>query len=236
MLFSIITVSLNAENLISETLNSALNQTFNDFEIIVKDGLSKDKTLDMIPNDDRIKIISKKDSGIYQAMNQAISQARGQYLVFMNCGDRFYSNDVLDCVAKIIQKGGADIIYGNRYSLSCGEIVYPSKVSKQFFYSSTICHQASFIKKELFEILGPYDEKLKIASDWKFFLEAKISGAKFLYCNKIFCWFLDGGVSESELGLRQGKNERKCVIKQKYNIFERKIYNTIEKISKVWCK
>ncbi|MBR1983754.1 MAG: glycosyltransferase [Clostridia bacterium] len=230
MLFSIITVALNAENLILDTLNSVLGQTYKDFEIIVKDGESKDKTLEKIPKDDRIKVVCKKDKGIYDAMNQAIYEAKGKYLIFMNCGDKFYSNDILSYVAKELEGVNADIIYGNRYSKSCGEYKYLSKPSKRFFYSGTICHQASFISKDLFEKIGCYDDTLKIASDWKFFLDAKINGAKFYHCDKIFCEFLDGGVSETKEGETLSNIERKAVIKDRYNVFERVVFSAIKKI------
>ena len=79
MRFSIITVCLNAgENLI-ETVKSTLMQTYADFEIIVKDGFSDDGSIDRLPQDSRIKLVQKKDSGIYEAMNQGIKEASGDY-------------------------------------------------------------------------------------------------------------------------------------------------------------
>ena len=234
MLFSIITVSLNAENLILDTLNSALSQSYNDFEIIVKDGGSTDKTLSQIPNDDRIRVICKKDKGIYDGMNQAILEAKGKYLIFMNCGDVFFSENDLRHVAETLKTNKADIVYGDKFSTPCGEWRYPKKLSKRFFYSGTICHQASFISRELFDKIGLYDENLKIASDWKFFLEAKINGAKYLHCNKFLCTFLEGGVTDTEKGRKLCKEERKQVIKEKYNIFERIIYGAIKKIREIF--
>ena len=94
-MFSIITVCLNAGDDLILTIESALNQTYSDFEIIVKDGFSTDGSVEMIPKDDRIRLIQKKDNGIYDAMNQGIEVASGQYIIFMNAGDKFYNNKVL---------------------------------------------------------------------------------------------------------------------------------------------
>lgn len=223
MFFSIITVSLNAESLIADTLNSALSQTFKDFEIVVKDGGSKDKTLEMIPSDERIRVIQKNDKGIYEGMNQAIAEAKGKYLIFMNCGDLFYDNTVLENAYEILKDGEDRILYGKRFSEDIGVVDYPVNLKKRHFYYSTICHQASFIPKSAFEKIGYYDESLKISSDWEFFLDAFIGGVKYEYCDKIFCSFLSGGVSETEKGKKISDAERKLIKKTRFSTAE-KIY------------
>ena len=212
MFFSIITVSLNAENLIADTINSALSQTFTDFEIVVKDGGSKDNTLNNVPKDERIRVIQKNDKGIYEGMNQAIKEAKGKYLIFMNCGDLFYDNSVLEAAYEILKDGEERILYGNRFSDDIGVVEYPVNLKKRHFYYSTICHQASFIPRTAFEKIGYYDESLRIASDWKFFLDALIGGVPYQYCDKIFCRFLSGGVSETEKGKKISDAERKLVL------------------------
>ena len=111
--FSVIIVSLNAGSLIGLTVRSALSQTFDDYEIIVKDGKSTDDTLAHIPQDNRIKIYSEADKSLYDAMNQAISYSSGRYLIFMNCGDTFASETVLDDVRKAVKDGDYGMIYGD---------------------------------------------------------------------------------------------------------------------------
>lgn len=219
MKFSIITVSLNAETLIRDTIESVLRQDFEDYEIIVKDGLSKDKTLEMIPQSDKIRIVQKADTGIYQAMNQGIAEARGDYLLFLNCGDKFYHESVLSQAAKALDNHGPCILYGNQYF---GDLLvcYPHNIAKRHFYSATICHQASFIAKELFETVGLYDEKLTIASDWKFFLDAKIQKVPFVYFECIVCLSLPGGVSDTAKGHELTDKERQQVISSRFNVFE----------------
>ena len=167
MLFSIITVSLNAGSLMKETIDSVLQQTFTDYEIIIKDGGSTDDTLSYVPQDSRIRLIQKADTGIYNAMNQGIKEARGRYLLFLNCGDKLYNEHVLENVSKIVECEKNSIIYGNRYTKELGVVLYPKKLKKLHFHDSTICHQASFIAREAFEIVGLYDESNKVYSSMR---------------------------------------------------------------------
>ena len=116
--FSIIIVSLNAESVIGATLASALAQSCEDFEIIVKDGGSTDGTLEHIPEDGRIRIYRESDRSVYDAMNQALSHANGEFLIFMNCGDTFATPEVLEEVKRFTEEGNQpepEIIYGNYY-------------------------------------------------------------------------------------------------------------------------
>ena len=221
MFFSIITVSLNAEKLIGDTLKSALSQTFTDFEIIVKDGGSKDNTLACIPKDSKIRVISIPDKGIYEGMNQAIKEAKGKYLIFMNCGDLFYDETVLEKAYNCLKDIEPCILYGKRFSEDIGVVDYPVKITKRHFYYSTVCHQASFIPKEAFEKIGYYDESLKITSDWKFFLDAYIGGIPYVYNDNIVCSFLSGGVSETEKGIKIAMGERKGIIKTRFSFIEK---------------
>ena len=101
--FSVIVVSLNAGSLIGNTISSVLSQTCNDYEIIVKDGVSTDDTLKHVPSNARIKVYSEPDKSLYDAMNQAITYSSGRYLIFMNCGDTFASRKVLEEVKNAVK-------------------------------------------------------------------------------------------------------------------------------------
>lgn len=102
--FSIITVCLNAGQDLIDTVENTLNQSYDNFEIIVKDGFSKDGSIEKLPYNDKIKLIQKKDTGIYDAMNQGIEAATGDYLIFMNCGDWFYDGSVLERIDAAIKE------------------------------------------------------------------------------------------------------------------------------------
>ena len=109
--FSIVTVCYNAGDKLYETIKTALKQDYSDFEIIIKDGLSKDDSLLKVPVDERISVYSYGDKGIYDAMNQAVEKITGDYVYFLNCGDSFYDEKVLSGVAEFIEKNPDKGIY-----------------------------------------------------------------------------------------------------------------------------
>lgn len=106
--FSIVVVALNPGERLEKTLNSIVNQNFQDYEVILKDGGSTDGSLERLQkkgyfqNKNYIKIEQMKDNGIYDGMNQAMSYVNGRYVQFLNCGDYFYSDAVLKEVAEFI--------------------------------------------------------------------------------------------------------------------------------------
>ena len=95
MKFSIIVVCLNPGPKLNQTLDSILSQTYPSFEIIVKDGGSRDGSIETMREDRRIHLYQESDHSIYEAMNQAVSHVTGDYILFLNCGDLFYDNEVL---------------------------------------------------------------------------------------------------------------------------------------------
>ena len=158
--FTIITVCYNAEDSIRNTMHSVLSQSFQDYEYIIKDGQSTDKTMEYIQsyteNLDCVKVIQGKDKGIYDAMNIAVREATGAYILFLNAGDTFANEDVLAKVHTFMANQEADIYYGDIIELdekSTQLRTYSAKNSKLWYYSlgACLCHQAMFCKKELFE-------------------------------------------------------------------------------------
>ena len=95
MKFSIIVVCLNPGPKLNQTLDSILSQTYPSFEIIVKDGGSRDGSIETMREDRRIHLYQESDHSIYEAMNQAVSHVTGDYILFLNCGDLFYDDEVL---------------------------------------------------------------------------------------------------------------------------------------------
>ena len=99
MKFSVIVVCLNAGQKLHDTLESILAQDYKDYEIVVKDGGSKDGSIEKMVQNEAIQLFVENDKGIYDAMNQAVAHAKGEYLIFMNCGDRFHDGTVLSKAA-----------------------------------------------------------------------------------------------------------------------------------------
>jgi glycosyltransferase involved in cell wall biosynthesis len=171
---SIITINLNNAQGLRKTIESVVNQTYNDFEYIIIDGGSSDGSVELIKEyADKITYwVSEPDNGIYNAMNKGILKATGEYCLFLNSGDWLVDN-ILSLVFN--NAINVDILYGNiikQYSIKESEIF--KGCAKEYltlldFMFDKISHQAAFIKRNLFLIFGFFDERFKIASDVLFF-------------------------------------------------------------------
>ncbi|TYP00049.1 glycosyltransferase involved in cell wall biosynthesis [Geothermobacter ehrlichii] len=182
--FSIITVSLNEEESIRRTCESICSQEFDDYEWIVIDGGSTDRTLDIL-NEYGHKIShmsSEPDDGIYDAMNKGVERASGDYLVFMNAGDSFYDTRALGLVSEAPEK---DILYGDFMCVAVDGRSFvkkfPDVLPKDFLVGNMLPHQASFFKRDLFARYGGYDTSYRIAGDYELFV-------RFLYANGASSW------------------------------------------------
>lgn len=204
-LFSIIIAAYNAEQTIRNTINSVLIQTCEDYEIVVKDACSKDKTIDQIPEDKRIRVISEEDRGVYDGMNQAITRATGEYLAFLNCGDIFVDEYVLEKVKDYIlsEKERYDIIYGDYTRADLGQCVLkqPSNLNAFELIRKPLTHQSVFFNYRVFEKNGLYDLDYKLCADYDLTVKAFLSGDKFLHINKVICVYQGGGISERNSAL-----------------------------------
>ena len=174
MQYSIITINYNNGEGLRHTIESVISQTFNDYEFIVIDGGSTDDSVNIIKSfSDKIDYwVSEKDRGIYHAMNKGVAQAHGKYCIFMNSGDCFYNDMVLKRFVDYEIK--EDIIVGKLISNKNGQVLFAppqQQISLYYLYSGTVPHQSTFIRIELLRQF-PYDESLKIVSDWKFFVQA----------------------------------------------------------------
>jgi glycosyltransferase involved in cell wall biosynthesis len=172
-MISIITINYNNYVGLVKTVESVLNQTFNDFEFIVIDGGSNDNSVEfLIENSNKIsKWYSENDNGIYDAMNKGINKSTGEYLLFLNSGDTLYNKNVLyDISEKICDY---DVISGKLLMLNKNgtEIILEphNKINYCTFVNSFISHPSTFIRKNLFFEYGFYETNYKIAADHAFF-------------------------------------------------------------------
>lgn len=200
MKLSIITICKNEPNL-RRTLDSINNQTFKDFEWIVIDGKSDSKIIKIFDEyRDRINFFtSEVDRGIYNAYNKAIKKAHGEYVCFMNSGDVFYDDMVLENVFG--RKQTADILYGNTNIIK-GKKSYieeaPDTIDKYFFMYGTINHQSCFIKTSLFKKYGLYNESYKIASDFEKFIVFAKHNVCFKKLNLVIATYYKNGISSNK--------------------------------------
>jgi glycosyltransferase involved in cell wall biosynthesis len=198
---SIITICYNIGEEIRSTAKSVANQTFKNFEWIVIDGESTDNTLEIL-NEYKSHIhhlISEKDDGVYEAMNKGLAIATGEYIICMNGGDAFASNDVLSRFDQHASKSPVDIIYGNQITelgiITDFKNIHLNRI--HFYRSKMLAHQATFVKHELFKKFGNFDNTYKIAGDSDFFTRvfAKAPETTSSHLNVIVCVFNSYGMS-----------------------------------------
>lgn len=214
--FSIIVAAYNAEDTIEKTILSVLNQSFDDYEIVVKDGGSADSTLSKIPESEKVLIHSSRDGGIYQGMNEGISYASGKYLLFLNCGDLLDNADVLARVyanANLLNDT-RNIVYGN-YCRNGVVFKQPSSITPFYLYRTPLCHQSMFFGREVFDEFGVYETDYKILADYNHTLTAFFADVPFVYSDTVICNYLGGGASESQKGIEIKKKEY-AILREKY--------------------
>ncbi len=169
---SVVTINLNNKGGLQCTMDSILSQGYDNLEYIVVDGNSSDGSLNIIEQHrGRIdKLIVEKDSGPYNAMNKALDFVTGDYVIFVNSGDRLVEG-ILNKVFGNYQ-GFDDLVFGDYYVSRAGVSLYVHKVSHNpgivFFFKSNLNHQSTFIRTELHQKFR-YDESLRIAADFKLF-------------------------------------------------------------------
>ena len=172
MKLSVITVNYNDRLGLQKTLLSVIGQTYTDYEYIIIDGGSTDGSVNLIRQySDSISYwVSERDKGIYNAMNKAIDVANGEYCIFMNSGDTFFSNETIEQVFS--KNPSEDIICGNTQTIEKLKEA-PDEITFEYLFSNVICHQCTFIRTSLMAKYK-YDEKYRIVADRKFFLQVLI--------------------------------------------------------------
>ena len=223
---SIITINRNNVAGLQKTLRSVLAQTDKDFEFVIVDGASTDGSVEVIQHfaekfGTRVKWISERDNGIYNAMNKGIRMASGEYVQFLNSGDCLVADDVIEKMYKALSDSGyPPILYGNMLKdmpdgLLRDKCFAGQEISFLGFYSGTLNHSPAYIRKDLFEKYGLYDESLKIVSDWKWYLQAIIFGGEKPQYEDIDVTLFDmTGVSEAIGSKEIIKAEREIVLKE----------------------
>ena len=202
-LISIITVTYNAQSTLSPTMKSVASQSFTDYEHLIVDGASNDKTLSLAVDlaTERTRITSERDQGIYDAMNRGMGLSRGEYLIFLNAGDSFHSSDTLQHIADAINDNnkpgmvyGQTILVGEDRQVT-GErhLKAPSRLTLQSFADGMlVCHQAMTVLKR---ITSPYDLQYRFSSDYDWSIRCLQHSRHNVYIDETIIDYLDEGVT-----------------------------------------
>ena len=228
--FSIIVVCLNAGEELKKTVDSVLGQSFADYEILIKDGGSKDGSLEALPEHEKITVHVKDDQSIYDAMNQATEYVRGRFVMFLNCGDYFYDSHVLEQVygqimkseksSRAAQEGDTGAIYyGNIYERKTGQVVNSNPDLNAFgCYRNVPCHQccfypASLIVPSSLQKMGrerTFVTDYRVRADYEHFLWCFFSQKVCpQYMPVTVCSYAGGGFSETEENRKRSEKEHK---------------------------
>lgn len=229
LFFSIVVVSLNPGDKLFSTLQSILDQDYGNFEIIIKDGGSTDGSVQRlfgegterkIPADSRIRFFQEPDSGIYDGMNQAVQKVQGRYVLFLNCGDRFFDRSVLSDAASFMEKqestevgrGRSYIFYGDQFNQQQNSPVHSAPVMNDFTcYRNVPCHQVCFYDAQLFAQRG-YDTDYRVRADYEHFLYCIYDkNARAVYMPVTVAFYEGGGFSETKENRKRSALEHKVI-------------------------
>lgn len=235
MKYSIITINYNNKEGLRKTIESVIHQTNNDYEFIIIDGASTDGSQDIIREYSHYinHWISEPDHGVYEAMNKGIRKATGEYINFMNSGDCFYQNDVLEAITN--KNITTDIIVGRDYHFKESTkksfaTILPPRLSMISFIHSTLPHQSTFFKRSLFKDTL-YDESLKNVSDVKFYIQKIcVENCSVQYVDLIICRREPDGISK--LYNERRLQEHKLIIKEVLPIGAIQDYETLHLLDK----
>ena len=193
MKLSIVTINFNNAEGLKRTLESVACQTYRNIEHVIIDGGSTDNSVDVIRDYEHsvfsnqksaysISWMSENDKGIYNAMSKGIRKATGDYIWILNSGDCVADADVVERMMDILEKNPYPMLLGNivkvypegrketERKIRNANTPKPMDVSMLTFYRGTVPQDAAFVRRDLFEKYGLFDDTLKIVSDWKLYL------------------------------------------------------------------
>ena len=215
MKISVITATYNSGKTLRDTIESVLRQSYTDYEYIVKDGGSKDDTLDIVKEytpqfGDRLKIVSEPDKGIYDAMNKGIQMATGDVIGILNSDDFYTSADALQVIADTFANNDIDATYGDIHFVNDDDLskcvrYYSSAIFRRSFmrFGLMPAHPSFYCKKAVYEKYGSFDTSYKVAADFENLLRIiYVGNIKTKYIPKDFVTMRTGGASTAGLSSR----------------------------------
>lgn len=233
MKISVITATWNSGKTVQDTIDSFLKQTYLDKEHVIKDGGSKDNTLDICRlNEPRyngsLKIISDRDKGIYDAMNQGIEAATGDIIGILNSDDFYTSNDVLQKVADEFEKDSdLEAVYGDIHFVKDDDLTKCTRYYSSSYFRPWLfrfgfmpAHPSFYVRKEVYEKYGLYDLQFRTSSDFEWMVRIFVKyhiNAKYL--NKDFVTMRAGGESTAGMEAKKKVNNDIVGSLRKHGIF-----------------
>jgi glycosyltransferase involved in cell wall biosynthesis len=216
---SVVTVVYNGEAEIEQTVLSVLRQKYRNIEYVLIDGQSTDGTMMLLEKyrNQVSALISEKDKGIYDAMNKGVSYCSGDWIIFLNSGDRFLSDDALSFFDKPIDSR-ADILYGDALvQYHTFQKILPKEPIENIWKGMPFCHQATFVRAALLR-KRPFDLRYRLSSDFNFFYQEYKSGSKFSSISSIICFFDYTKGASVENSLTSTRERKEIVLRDAFDL------------------
>ena len=226
MKISIITITYNSEKSLPRTLDSVQSQTYDEIEHIIVDGASTDGTKAMIEayakTHQNVRWISEPDEGIYNALNKGIRMATGDVIGFLHSDDVFFSPDSVAQIAAAFADETVDVVYGDLQYCN-GDKVTRRWVSNAFDpkalkFGWMPPHPTVYVRKKVYEQVGPYDEWFRISADYDMILRIFTAGYKSLYIPKVLVSMETGGASNRNTKARLSKTQEDFIVLKKNHV------------------
>lgn len=204
MKITIITVCLNRESTIEKTIQSVINQNYDELEYIVIDGGSFDGTVDIIQRYEKniAYWVSETDKGIYDAMNKGIAKSTGEIIAFLNSDD-WYEENTLVKVNRYFQQYNPMVLTGRVNTLQKGEWAKYTNIldkDKENIRMAMIYQQpAMFVRREVFDRFGGFQTQYKIAADFEWMLRVYDAGVEMMCVEDVFTYFSSTGISNTDM-------------------------------------
>lgn len=241
---SVIIAVFNGAKTIERTLLSLRNQTYKDFELVIKDAMSSDGTMDIVAQFSDIPgpRISSKDGGIFDAWNQAVQSASGEWLCFLGADDYLWDNTVLEKFAEYLDGAYPKhrYVYGiERIVSSTGRVLESfgepwNEVGHRQRYENVVPHRGMMHHRTLFTDHGPFDTSFRIAGDYEFLRRELLTRPPLFIPDFVVVGGEWGGVStNSEYIVKTAKETKRAVEKQeRINL----VWQSYWKVSKAYIK
>lgn len=226
MKISIITITYNSAKTLQRALASVQEQTYSDIEHIIVDGASTDGTREIIEayaaQHANVRWISEKDEGIYNALNKGIRMTTGDVIGFLHSDDVFQSSDSIKDIAQAFVSSQADVVYGDLQYCKANKVVRRWK-SNDFHPGSLKFgwmppHPTVYVRKEVYEQVGEYDEWFRISADYDMLLRIFTAGYKSCYLPQVLVCMETGGASNKNSKARLSKTQEDYIVLKKNHV------------------
>lgn len=210
MKITVVTINYNNLEGLRETVESVMGQSFPDLEYIVIDGGSTDGSREYLKACHQKTFsywCSEPDNGLYDAMNKGLKHSTGDYVIFMNSGDRFFSKETLNNVSERIV-GNEDVVYGSAlFRYSDGYVLRPPQPLERIRQELPFCHQSVFVKGDIIRH-NPFDLRFRLLGDYNMFFNLWNDGKCFKEIDTVVSIYDASGLSANSANRRTMYAER----------------------------